>query len=79
MDKVKILAIGEIIWDVYPDKKTIGGAPLNFAAHSVLCGAKSTLISAVGNDTLGQNAIVALEQFGVDCKYIKENKWKTGQ
>lgn len=79
MKKAKILAIGEIIWDVYPDKKTIGGAPLNFSAHSVLCGAKSALISAVGNDALGKDAIVALNEFGVDCKYVKTNRQKTGQ
>ena len=79
MKKVKILAIGEIIWDVYPNKKTIGGAPLNFAAHSVLCGAESALISAVGNDALGENAVEALKAFGVDCKFVKKNERKTGQ
>ncbi len=30
---MKILSFGEIIWDVYEDKKCIGGAPFNFAAH----------------------------------------------
>ena len=77
--KRKILSIGEIIWDVYPDKKTIGGAPLNFAAHAVLCGADSTLISAVGNDTLGDAAMEALSGFGVGSKYIRRNDKPTGQ
>ena len=30
---MKLLSFGEIIWDVYPDEKYLGGAPLNFAAH----------------------------------------------
>ena len=77
--KKKILSIGEIIWDVYPDKKTIGGAPLNFAAHAVLCGAESALISAIGRDSLGGDAIKALKNFGVDCQYVKNNDKPTGQ
>ena len=48
--KLKFLSFGEIIWDVYKDEKTLGGAPLNFALHSVRCGAESYILSAVGND-----------------------------
>lgn len=77
--KKKILAIGEIIWDVYPDKQTIGGAPLNFAAHAVLCGAESALISAVGKDSLGAEAVKELGEFGVGCQYVKTNDKSTGQ
>ena len=35
MKQPAVLVFGEIIWDVYPDKSCIGGAPLNFAAHFV--------------------------------------------
>ena len=27
------IVYGEVLWDVYPDKSVIGGAPFNFAAH----------------------------------------------
>lgn len=77
--KKKILAIGEIIWDVYPDKNDIGGAPLNFAAHASLCGAESALVSAVGNDKLGDDALKALEDFGVSSRYVKRTFQPTGQ
>ena len=77
--KKKILAFGEIIWDVYPDKKVIGGAPFNFAAHAAICGASSALISAVGNDELGDDAVKALEGFGVDSRYVKRYKLPTGR
>ena len=33
---MKYLVFGEVLWDVYPNKKYIGGAPLNFAAHLAL-------------------------------------------
>ena len=75
----KILALGEIIWDVYPDKQVIGGAPLNFAAHASLCGAESALLSAVGNDGLGDEALKALYDFGVSTKYVKTTAQPTGQ
>lgn len=77
--KSKVLSFGEIIWDIYPDKKTIGGAPLNFAAHAVLCGAESALVSAVGEESLGEEALCALRAFGVDCRYVKKNRRKTGR
>lgn len=77
--KTKILSIGEIIWDIFPDKQVIGGAPLNFAAHSSLCGAESSLLSAVGNDGLGDGAIEALSDFGVNKKYVKRVAQPTGQ
>lgn len=75
----RILAVGEIIWDVYPDRRVIGGAPLNFAAHAARCGAKSALFSAVGEDALGDAAMEALCAFGVDTALVKRNARPTGQ
>ncbi len=77
--KCKILSIGEIIWDVFPDKQVIGGAPLNFAAHSSLCGAQSALLSAVGDDPLGKDALTALTEFGVNTDYVKTVPKPTGR
>lgn len=46
---MKILSFGEIIWDVYsPVERTLGGAPLNFAAYAAMAGADVYLASAVG-------------------------------
>ena len=77
--KNKIFVVGEIIWDIYNEKKTIGGAPFNFAAHAVLCGAHSTLLSAVGDDDLGKEAVRLAQELGVDEKYIKTVGKVTGQ
>jgi len=47
------IGIGEILWDVLPDSKKLGGAPTNFAFHAKQLGVQSAIISAVGNDPLG--------------------------
>ncbi len=67
---MKILSFGEIIWDVYPDKKCIGGAPLNFAAHAANEGAEVSLLSAVGYDELGMDALEIIKRHGVDISFV---------
>ena len=76
---MKIFAIGEVLWDIYPGKKTLGGAALNFVAHAKKCGAESALFSAVGNDSLGDEVISVVEGFGVSSKYVKRAGRPTGQ
>ena len=75
----KILSIGEIIWDVYESESLIGGAPLNFAAHAKRCGAESFMISAVGNDKLGENALNIIKDLQIDERFIKATAFPTGK
>ncbi len=77
---MKIFSFGEIIWDVYPDKKCLGGAPLNFSAHAVRGGAEAYLISAVGNDSLGSEAVSLISDYGVktDLVFVSD-KYATGR
>ena len=65
-----ILSFGEIIWDVYPNKHCIGGAPLNFAAHSAKSGADAYLLSAIGDDELGSEALREIQKFNVHTDFI---------
>lgn len=53
---MKVLAFGEILWDIIEGEQYLGGAPFNFAAHCVQCGNKASVISRVGNDLLGIRA-----------------------
>ncbi len=76
---MKILSFGEIIWDVYENDAVIGGAPLNFAAHSAKCSAESFLLSAVGNDSYGEEAKAALTKLGVDISLVQTNGYPTGK
>ncbi len=77
---MKILSFGEIIWDVYETEKFIGGAPLNLAAHCSKQGAESFMLSSVGNDDLGKDALNKVENFKVktDFVYVNEEK-ETGK
>ena len=76
---MRILAMGEIIFDIFNGEAEIGGAPLNFCAHCAALGADSAIISAVGDDALGFVALEKLRKFGVDAKYVQRNKLPTGQ
>ncbi len=79
MKDIKILALGDIIWDIYPDRKCMGGAALNFAAHVAKLNASSYMLSCLGNDTLGQEALEVIKSYNVNHKYIYFNDKKTGQ
>lgn len=67
---MKILSFGEILWDCYPDKKYIGGAPLNFAAHCAKHGSEVYMLSALGCDDLGFAAREYLEKHNIFTDYV---------
>ena len=52
-----IVGIGELLWDMFPDEKKAGGAPVNFVYHATTLGAEGYAISAVGNDRPGVDII----------------------
>ena len=77
---MRILSFGEIIWDVYgPKERTLGGAPLNFAAYAAMTGAEVFLASAVGDDAIGREALDNIRALGVDCRYVSTSDKVTGQ
>lgn len=67
---MKVLAFGEILWDIIEDSAHIGGAPLNFAAHSVKSGAQGRIISCLGSDDIGLEAKVIVAGLGVGTDHI---------
>ena len=73
---MKLISFGEVLWDVYPTNKFIGGAPLNFAAHFAKCGGESFMISGVGDDELGKDTIKAVKDLGVNTDFIYVSKEK---
>jgi fructokinase len=52
----RIIALGEILWDLLPSGRQLGGAPANFAIHAHALGGDVRLISCVGDDELGREA-----------------------
>ena len=73
-----VVCIGEILWDVYPGRRYLGGAPLNAAVHLAKLGEKPYIISAVGRDELGRSALEQLGSHGVDCRFVASNDRPTG-
>lgn len=67
----KITAIGEILYDVYPETKNLGGAPLNFLYHVYKLTEIGNIISRIGNDVLGRNALAFLQSSGMKTEYIQ--------
>ena len=57
-----VVGIGEILWDMLPTGKQAGGAPINFVYHAAALGAKGYAISAVGNDTDGDDILFELNK-----------------
>lgn len=55
--KFEIVGIGEILWDLLPSGKQLGGAPANFTCHAWALGAEARLVSRVGEDALGREII----------------------
>ena len=52
-----VVGMGEALWDVLPEGKKIGGAPANFAYHVSQFGLPSCVVSAIGDDALGEEII----------------------
>jgi len=73
--KYQVAGFGEVLWDIYPEAKTLGGAPSNFAIHSQELGANSFLISCIGDDSLGKDAQTLLNDLDLNTSGIQVNKY----
>ena len=75
----KVVCFGEILWDVFPTHKVIGGAPLNVAFRLASFGAETSIISRIGNDKNGEEVIEYLENTKLNIQHIqKDNIYPTG-
>ncbi|MBE0570083.1 MAG: carbohydrate kinase [Ignavibacteriaceae bacterium] len=75
----KISAFGEILFDIYPDSKNLGGAPLNFIYHINKLIGNGRIISQVGNDLLGREVVEFLDSQGLAADTIQiDTKHLTG-
>lgn len=74
--KYTVIGIGEVLWDLLPDGKILGGAPVNFAYHAMQLGAVGVAISSVGDDELGREIMNSVNAKGVE-NCIAVNKYPT--
>lgn len=74
-----ILSFGEVLWDIFPDGKRLGGAPLNFAYYFKKAGGNPIIISSVGRDKLGNLALEKIKGLGLDISCIQQVNRPTGK
>jgi fructokinase len=67
-----ILSVGEVLWDVFPTGPRFGGAAANLACHASAAGAETAILTAVGADSLGREAVTTLRAHGVDVSLVQE-------
>ena len=70
-DRKYVVGIGEALWDVLPEGKKIGGAPANFAYHVSQFGLESRVVSAVGDDALGEEILTNFREKNLQCMVPK--------
>ena len=71
--KFTVLGMGEVLWDLLPDGKILGGAPVNFAYHAMQLGAVGVAISSVGDDELGREIMDSVNSKGIkNCIAVNE-------
>lgn len=76
----KITCFGEVLWDVFPEYKKIGGAPLNVANRLSSFKHDVTIISAVGKDEAGEKIFDFLKENNINIESIQMlNQYKTGE
>ena len=64
------LAFGEILFDCFADHNVLGGAPLNVTYHAASLGLDARIVSAVGNDSLGDEALAEISAKGIDSSLV---------
>jgi fructokinase len=65
------IGLGELLWDMFPEGKQLGGAPANFAYMTSLLGDEGIVVSRVGTDALGRGAGRRLERLGVRASHLQ--------
>ena len=79
-DTVNAISYGEILWDVFPDGKALGGAPLNLCLRLKSLGLSMKMISRLGSDALAEETRAAIAKFDLDQSLIQEDdSLETGQ
>lgn len=75
----KIVAFGEVVWDILPNGKTLGGTPSNLVFRCNSFGEQGFLLSRLGDDELGHAALEELKELGISDKNIQfDVEFKTG-
>lgn len=80
MSKLNIVCFGEVLWDIFPEYRKIGGAPLNVANRLNTLSNNVSIISKIGNDKPGFTILYHMGDIGIDTELIQvDDNLKTGE
>ena len=68
-----MVGLGEVLWDILPTGRALGGAPANFAYMTNVLGDQGIVASSVGNDELGREACQHLQELGLNTSYLQRD------
>ncbi|MEY4287312.1 MAG: hypothetical protein RL511_1400 [Bacteroidota bacterium] len=74
----KIICFGEVLWDLLPSGKVLGGAPLNVAFRLSEFRQNTLFVSAIGTDQLGDEIQIKIQQLGVRAELYRHPSLQTG-
>jgi fructokinase len=72
--KKKVVGLGEVLWDLLPERTCLGGAPANFAYITTLMGDHGIVASRVGEDSRGLEALRRMEELGLDIDHVQTDR-----
>lgn len=67
----RLVSLGEVLWDLFPEGPKFGGAPANLAAHAAAHGCDVAMVSRVGADELGRRAVAFLNEHGAGTRHVQ--------
>jgi fructokinase len=72
--KKRVVGLGEVLWDILPERTCLGGAPSNFAYITTLMGDQGIVASSVGEDSHGIEALRRMEELGLDIDHVETDR-----
>lgn len=72
-ERFTVTGVGEALWDMLPEGARFGGAVTNVMCHAAMLGVRASLVSRVGIDSLGEEALRALQTCGADTTYMQRD------
>ena len=69
----RVIGIGEVLWDRFPDGDRLGGAPANFAFHAGQLGATTRIVSRIGSDDDGNRLADELQKHGLPTEFLQRD------
>ena len=72
--KKKVVGLGEVLWDLLPGSRCLGGAPANFAYITTLMGDQGIVASRVGEDSAGLEALRRMEELRLNIDHVQTDR-----